>query len=123
MGGKSQSKKGKVRKNNDRVDLKPRSSGAHASGSGAASGATTELECLASFEVPLPGAKDTPVGTRLSLQQQNGSWLVVANGRPIGAIGSGRSDMLTRCLGIGYRYRGELTARADRKYGAFQRTT
>jgi hypothetical protein len=122
MGGKSQSRKGKVRKSNDRVDLKPRSSGAHASGSGGASGGTTKQECLTSFEVPLPGAKDTPVGSRLSLQQENANWLVMANGRPIGTIGSGRSDMLTRCLGIGYRYRGELTTRADRKYGAFQRT-
>jgi hypothetical protein len=123
MGGKSQSKKGKVRKNNDRVDLKPRSLAAGGGGTAGASGQSTEQECVASFEVPLPGAKDTPIGTRLSLQQENGGWLVMANGRQIGSIVRGRSHMLTKCLGIGYRYRGELKARADRRYGAFQRTS
>lgn len=123
MGGRSQATKGKVRKNNDRVDLKPRSPGAQGGGSGGVSDRRTEHECLASFEVPLPGAKDTPVGTRLSLQQERGSWLVIANGRQIGTIVRGRSDMLNKCFGIGYRYRGELKSRADRKYGAFQRTT
>lgn len=119
MGGKSQSRKGKVRKNNDTVDLKPRS----ADGGSGGGGRGVDHQCVAGFELPLPGAKDMAVGTRLSLQQENGSWLVIANGRPVGSIGKGRSEMLTECLGIGYRYRGELRARDDRKYGAFQRSS
>lgn len=119
MGGKSMSRMGRVRKSNDTVDLKPRSSG----GTGGGGSHGTDHQCVAGFEVPLPGAKDIAIGTRLSLREENGGWIVVANGRSVGSIGRGTSVMLTECLGIGYRYRGELKARDDRKYGAFQRSS
>jgi hypothetical protein len=121
MGGKSRLKKGKARKDNDTVDLKPRASDRGSSGVSRDSDETHE--CSPSFEIPLPSAKHLVLGTKLSLQKQNDEWFVIANGKELTTAGKRRSAMLTECFENGYRYRGGLRSRNGQKYGAFQRTS
>lgn len=121
MGGKSRVKKGKVRKDNDRVDLKPLPSGRSAGGDGA--GRNTGLECPIAFEISLPEAGALASGTRLLLHQRGDTWFVIANAKQLATVRKDRSTMLTECLESGYRYSGDLRARGNRKYGAFQRTS
>ncbi len=123
MGGKSKTTKGRARKNNDRVDLKPIGRGVGGSGGGSGNTGQGMMICPTAFEINLPEASNLPSGTALSLRQRGEEWVVIARGNEIAKLRKERANMLSRCLADGYRYSGVVRTRADRKYGEFQRSS
>lgn len=123
MGGKSKTTKGRVRKDNDRVDLRPIRKGTGGSGSGGGHTEQSSTTCPTAFEVSLPEASNLPNGTVLSLRQQGQEWVIMAGSKEIAKLRKERASMLSRCLADGYRYSGTVKANADRKYGEFKRSS
>ena len=112
-----------MRKDNDKVDLKPLSrNGGGGNGGGGSSQGGSGPTCPTGFEVALPEAAQLVEGTSLSLRLQDEVWHVVAGGKSIAKLTKGQSAMLTRCQEVGYRYTGRVKVNAKRKYGEFQRS-
>ena len=122
MGRKSSASSGKVRKDNDKVDLKPLSrSGGGGNGGGTSQGGSAPT-CPTGFEVALPEAAQLVEGMSLSLRVQDEVWHVIAGGKAITQLAKSQSAMLSRCQEVVYHYSGRVKVKSKRKYGEFQRS-
>ncbi len=121
MGGKTNATKGKVRKTNDRVDMKPVSRG-DTSGDGSSGTSGSSAVCPLSFEIALPESTTFADGTPLLIRHRDAHWFVTARGQNVVAFRKDKASMLAQCLEQGHRYSGTVTTKAKKKYGEFQRS-
>jgi hypothetical protein len=122
MGRKSNSgSAGKVRKDNDKVDLHPLTKRSKGSGAPAAVSESPPT-CPMGFEVSLPVAPSVREGVQVDLRHQDGKWLAVIAGKAIAELSRAQSAMISRCQEAGYRYRGWVKTRTNGSYGEFQRS-
>lgn len=113
---------GTTRKKNDTVIInRPKSKKGSGSGGGGSSGQAQHedmnIVCPPTLRVKLSPQKPLPEGAHLRIEKED----IVYSGQKIGSLAKAGSAMISRCLGEGFRYPGEVVNEGKSQYGIFTR--